>query len=61
MWSGENDLDETDEKDEDEQLSLLRSIETTTAEFIEAIPLPKHENLPSDLENKDIAGPPDKT
>ncbi|KAL4111819.1 hypothetical protein QTP88_015704 [Uroleucon formosanum] len=59
--SGENDLDETDEKDEDEQLSLLRSIETTTAEFIEAIPLPKHENLPSDLENKDIAGPPDKT
>lgn len=54
-------LEEIDEKDEDEQLSLLRSIEITATEFIDAIPLPKHENLPSDLEDKDIAGPPDKT
>lgn len=42
-------------------MSWLRRIETTVTEFIDAIPLPKHENSPSELEDKEIAGPPDKT
>lgn len=57
---GENDINETDENDEDERASWLRRIETTASEFIDAIPLFKHENSPSELEDKDIAGPPDK-
>lgn len=51
-----------DEKDEDDQMTWLRRIETTASEFIDAIPLQsKHENSPSESEDKDIAGPPDKT
>jgi len=50
-----------DEKDEDERASWLRRIETTVAEFIDAIPLTKHESSPSELEDIEIAGPPDKT
>jgi len=56
-----NDINDTDEKDEDERVSWLRRIETTVAEFINAIPLPKHEKSPSEPEDTEIAGPPDKT
>jgi hypothetical protein len=59
--TGENDTNETEVKDDDERISWLRRIETTTTDFIDAIPLPKHETSPSELENKEIAGPPDKT
>lgn len=57
---GENDMNDTDEVDEDERVSWLRRIEITAGEFIDSIPLPKHENL-HNLEDQDIAGPPDKT
>lgn len=58
---GENDMNDDDEADEDERVSWLRRIEITTREFIDSIPLPKHENSHSDMEDQDIAGPPDKT
>lgn len=61
LLTGENDTNEIEEKDEDERMSWLRRIETAVTEFIDAIPLPKHENSPSELEDKEIAGPPDKT
>lgn len=61
FFLGENDVNETEEKDEDERLSWLRRIEATVTEFIDAIAMPKHESLPSESEDKDITGSPDKT
>lgn len=57
----ENDAIETTENDEDERVLWLRRIETMVEEFLDAILQPKDEDLPRKLEDKDIAGPPDKT
>lgn len=54
-------MNDIDESDEDERTLWLRRIEITTKEFIDSIYPPKLENTHSDLEDQDIAGPPDKT
>ncbi|XP_050545386.1 ubiquitin carboxyl-terminal hydrolase 34 [Daktulosphaira vitifoliae] len=55
-------LNETDDNDFDvEQLSLLRRIESTAIEFIESIPVSKNEELSKNVDEKNIAGPQDKT